>query len=156
MDYRSRVLTVEKINEFLAQVEASINDDSEEEEVNIFGRGLADKVSRLPRFQHDEDSQKESKNKSMFQPSYLSSIQSIRGIEKDKLNRALQDRMNRLAIMDHNFKVAMNKRILSQPKNGKIVFGASRLSKETEVQSTDVPVRPRPYQTRTDRNIIKF
>ena len=55
--------------------------------------------------------------KTKFQHSYLSSIQSIRTIEKEKLNKALQDRMNRLAIMDQNFKVMMNKRFLSQPKN---------------------------------------
>ena len=118
-------MTEERVNQLLEDIEdkSEFDDTSDEEpNVNIFGQGLADNISRMPGInvnnQYNLNNEPPSKaEKSKFQHSYLSSIQSIRTIEKEKLNKALQDRMNRLAIMDHNFKVMMNKRFLSQPKN---------------------------------------
>ena len=114
--------TSEKFNEFLDQIddrsEYEDSSDDEDKNVNIFGQGLADKISRMPDLPPDsgEGNYTENLAVSKFQPSYLSSIQSIRTIGKEKLNKALQDRMNRLAIMDQNFKIVMNKRFLSLPR----------------------------------------
>ena len=153
--------SLDKVNEFLEQIDGNYEyDDMSEDkdrEVNIFGQGLADRISRLPGFEDHENLQKSNEdNKSKFQCSYLSSIQSIRTIEKDKLNKALHDRMNRLAIMDRNFKIMMNKRFLSQPRSDNINLISNRANIEDQAQSTTAPNKVNRAKKQTDRNLIKF
>ena len=140
---------------------AQIEDHSEfdyssgdEQEVYIFGTGLADKISRLPGYGSEEDAKPDEKP-SKFHPSYLSSIQSIRTIEKEKLNKALQDRMNRLAIMDHNFKVMMNKRFLSQLRKEKIEVGSSHIT-QAEAKPEDHVPKDKTNKSQISKNLIKF
>lgn len=64
--------------------------------------------------------------------------------------------MNRLAIMDHNFKVMMNKRFLSQPRNQKIEVGSSRLIQPEEDKTEDHPPRDKPAKSHINKNLIKF
>lgn len=142
-DSLDQEITINKIDEFLNGVDSKsdldyLSDENDEKEVNIFGQSLADKVSRMPGIAanneyntNPEFGDQRAMEKAKFQYSYLSSIQSIRTIAKDKLNKALQDRMNRLAIMDNNFKVMMNKRFLSQPKNQSNVSRPKLIQEET-------------------------
>ncbi|CAI2381054.1 unnamed protein product [Moneuplotes crassus] len=77
--------------------------DSEEEN-HIFGKGIADRIARLPGVSYDDEKLLGGKPNSRYKHSYLSSIQSIRGIEKEKLNEALQKQVNKLTIINEKFK----------------------------------------------------
>jgi hypothetical protein len=64
--------------------------------------------------------------------------------------------MNRLAIMDHNFKVMMNKRFLSQPKKEQSTFDSKINQAQSEsIEKTKVNRIYKP-RNKTDINLIKF
>ena len=150
-----------KVNDLLDQIDDNYEyDDASEDkdrEVNIFGQGLADRITRLPGFEDQENIQKNFEdNRGKFQCSYLSSIQSIRTIEKDKLNKALHDRMNRLAIMDRNFKIMMNKRYLSQPRAENLNLISNRTDNEENTKEPIVMNKIIKSKKQVDKNLVKF
>jgi len=89
----------------MLEKESKFQSSESDEDTNIFGKGLADNIARLPGVPYGE---KNEKKESKFKHSYLSTIQSIRGMEKDKLNEMLQQQVNKLTILDQKFKKILN------------------------------------------------
>lgn len=128
----------------------SISSDSEDN--NIFGKGLADQIARIPNMDEDEQTDKP-KPSSKYKHSYLSSIQSIRGIEKEKLNEALQNQVNKLTIINDKFQ-----RILADDKKmhpGGKYRSADRKPLYVKPTASSVLQKPKPSMGK-NLNFIKF
>lgn len=129
---------------------------SEEEEVNIFGKGLADKIARFPGVHNMEEPA--DKPASKYKQSYLSSIQSIRTIEKEKFNQVLQSRVNKLTALDKKFKQILKNEMKCQKSNTKVkrsVFGINNEDLNNANSNSNSRRRP-PKKLTTGKDILKF
>jgi hypothetical protein len=108
------------VNEYLQELEnnSDMNSSGDEQEVNIFGKGLADKIARFPGVPSNEEEMLE-KPQSKYKQSYLSSIQSIRTDEKEKFNQVLQNQVNKLTALDMKFKKILSNKIKTQNNKAK-------------------------------------
>ncbi|CAI2383641.1 unnamed protein product [Moneuplotes crassus] len=125
-----------------------------DQENNIFGKGLADKIARLPGISYEEETQQEIKPQSKYKHSYLSSIQSIRGIEKERLNEALQNQVNKLTLINERFK-----QIIAPSESGVKDYGKARpTDRKPLYQQPSVTSSVKKVKNSTDDNfkLIKF
>jgi hypothetical protein len=140
------------VNEYLQELENNIdmNSSDDEQEVNIFGKGLADKIARFPGVPFNEKKMQE-KPQSKYKQSYLSSIQSIRTDEKEKFNQVLQNQVNKLTALDRKFKQILSNKIKTQNNKAK-----SSQSMIVGKYQDDISKRVESKKPKIDKNLIKF
>jgi hypothetical protein len=140
------------VNEYLQEFEHDSDMNSSEEEVNIFGKGLADKIARFPGVHNIQEPS--DKPASKYKQSYLSSIQSIRTIEKEKFNQVLQNRVNKLTALDKKFKQILHNKINDQKSNAKVPQSMF-VGNNEDILNSNSKRRPK-NKLKTDKDILKF
>lgn len=124
----------------------------DEDDTNIFGKGLADKIARLPGIPYEDGEQQ--KPKSKYKHSYLSSIQSIRTIEKEKINQVLQEEVNKLSALDRKFKQILESKVNNQRGTGK--YRSANRKPLYETPETNSTIQKSKNKNNLNENLIKF